>query len=431
MKRGPAREHLPSVPAQLLDYVRGLARFRAGRHALHLRLSKLQPHNRRDAHIRTAVNCLEVLVKHYEGRVFTLPSSDVVFFCHRADPRLIEESVKLIKYLFVDDPLAHDVPGEPSRFAAIYDVERSYEEVLAFAEGVFEAERRLKPGPAPAAQVERLPLDAHRLAEIVAAIEHANLANLLRCQPVCKLAPDGAPDVRFEEVYVSIGELRDVLLPDYELTSDIALFRYMTRALDRRVLNELAHGQQLGALQGSSININLATLLSQDFLDFDAGLRAGLRSSIVLELPFIDVLADFAAYRFASRFARDRGYRVCLDGIDYRHVPFLSAAHLAADFLKIGWSTSATAQISDEAASDLKRLVDEAGGGRVVLCRCDKPVAIRFGHTLGIELFQGRHVDALLAEGQTAHRVGTRKLNALVRRTASATAAGAFGVVGG
>jgi EAL domain-containing protein (putative c-di-GMP-specific phosphodiesterase class I) len=211
----------------------------------------------------------------------------------------------------------------------------------------------------------------------------------------------------------------------------VSLFRYMTRALDRRVLNELAHGQQLSALQGSSININLATLLSQDFLDFDAGLRAGLRSSIVLELQFVDVLADFGAYRFASRVARDRGYRVCIDGIDYRHVPFLNAAHLAADFLKIAWSTADTAHISDEAAADLKRLVGEAGGERVVLCRCDKPVAVRFGHTLGIQLFQGRHIDALLAEGQSAHRVGTRKLNALVRRAASAGASGAFGVVSG
>jgi EAL domain-containing protein (putative c-di-GMP-specific phosphodiesterase class I) len=420
----------PSAPALLLDYVRGLGRSRAGRYAVHLNLSKLQPHNRRDKHIRTAVNCLDVLVKHYEGRIFELPSSDVIFLCHRAEPRLVDEAVKLVKFLFVDDPFAQDSPGEASRFAVTYDLEQSYDKLLALAESIFETALRRPAGVAAPPPVSRLPLDARRLAEIIDAIGHANLANLLRCQPICRFGPDGKPDVRFEEVYVSIDELRDILLPDYDLASDRWLFRYLTRVLDRRVLNELTHGRHLGALGRSSINVNLATLLSQDFLDFDAGLRTGVRSSIVLELQFIDVLADFGAYRFASRVARDRGYQVCLDGVDYRQVAFLDAVHLAADFLKIPWNAAATAQISTEAAAGLQQLVRAVGGERVVLCRCDAPVALKFGRTLGIELFQGRHVDALLAAGGGAGRTGTRKLGPAPRRPAPGGPP-PFGVIGG
>ncbi|WP_164516573.1 hypothetical protein [Minwuia thermotolerans] len=34
----------------------------------------------------------------------------------------------------------------------------------------------------------------------------------------------------------------------------------------------------------------------------------------------------------------------------------------------------------------------------LILCRCDNAHAVEFGRSIGVSLFQGRHVDALLSE---------------------------------
>jgi hypothetical protein len=46
----------------------------------------------------------------------------------------------------------------------------------------------------------------------------------------------------------------------------------------------------------------------------------------------------------------------------------------------------------------LRAAVERAGGSRMVLSRVDTPEAVIFGQSLGIQLFQGRYVDQLVAE---------------------------------
>jgi hypothetical protein len=45
----------------------------------------------------------------------------------------------------------------------------------------------------------------------------------------------------------------------------------------------------------------------------------------------------------------------------------------------------------------MKELVEHCGRARVILSRIDNDSAVRFGHALGITLFQGRHLDTLVA----------------------------------
>ena len=41
-------------------------------------------------------------------------------------------------------------------------------------------------------------------------------------------------------------------------------------------------------------------------------------------------------------------------------------------------------------------LVKEMGKSRVILSRCDTPAAVRNGQEMGIAMFQGRYIDAML-----------------------------------
>ena len=114
----------------------------------------------------------------------------------------------------------------------------------------------------------------------------------------------------------------------------------------------------------------------------------------MVEFQTIDVFGDLGAFLFARDFLQANGHRVCLDGLDHHGLPMIDRAGLGLDLLKILWTP--TMAESGRAAA-LRAAVEAAGRARVILCRCDGPEAIAFGHDLGVTMFQGRAVDGLLS----------------------------------
>src|SRR3546814_14185496 len=78
----------------------------------------------------------------------------------------------------------------------------------------------------------------------------------------------------------------------------------------------------------SDLNINIASVLSQRFLEFDARLDKTRRNTIVIELQKVDIFADLARYLFTREFLLDRGYRICLDGLTALSLPFIDRQKL-------------------------------------------------------------------------------------------------------
>jgi hypothetical protein len=162
-----------------------------------------------------------------------------------------------------------------------------------------------------------------------------------------------------------------------------------------------------------SLNLNVATMLSQAFLDFDASLRPGARGTIVLEVQLIDAFADLAAFYFARDFAKERGYRVCLDGSTHLTLPYLERERLGVDLVKLSWRPDIADLHQSGRLGELRDAVAALGRTRSILCHCDTAQAIEVGQACGINLFQGRHVDRLLAAAsRSAPPPGTPRLAA-------------------
>ncbi|MBT5664966.1 MAG: hypothetical protein HOJ06_06470, partial [Rhodospirillaceae bacterium] len=89
----------------LLDYTQRLNRHRDERRAVHIHLSRLKPQNRREQHIRVAVNTFEDLVTQFDGQIFSLGNSDLVFICKSAKIKDIDDAVTKLRFLFSEDPL--------------------------------------------------------------------------------------------------------------------------------------------------------------------------------------------------------------------------------------------------------------------------------------------------------------------------------------
>jgi hypothetical protein len=103
------------------------------------------------------------------------------------------------------------------------------------------------------------------------------------------------------------------------------------------------------------------------------------------------------AYFFARDFLRERSYRVCLDGLNHTTLQFIDRERLGLDLIKLVWTPDMADDLTGKRQVELKELIQRTGRARVILCRCDSEDAIRFGQSVGIGMFQGRHVDKMLS----------------------------------
>lgn len=418
MRASAARqEALPSHEILLADYVERLARHLPGRRALHVHLSKLQPQNRRDHHIRIALNSFEPLVKRFDGQLFLLGSSDIVVVLKGATADELDEAVVRLRYFFSDDPLAAQEPeGESgdTPFCTRFDLATDYGALKRLSERVLRlADERKKQhrGSRNRAiglseeDAPRQPITPGRLGRLEESLAAMDISTLLRRQPICAIMPGAAPKLVFNELYVSIPDLRRRVMPDVDLVADKWLFQRLTLMLDQRLLATLPALEQ-GIATAVSVNVNIATLLSPQFLAFDNRFRAMTQKTVVFELQPADLFSDIASFMFVRDFLRERGYRVCLDGMNHLSFPLIRRDKLGVDLEKILWIADIDQDAQESRRQRFERAVREAGAARVILCHCDSPRAIEFGQSLGVTMFQGRYVDRLVTGSVGAEQGG-------------------------
>ena len=400
---------LPSPEAFLVDYVRRLERRRQGVGAVHVHISKLQNYNRREHHIRTCLTAFEELVPVVTGRLFVLTNQDIIFIFEQKYVDEVNAALFRLKFLFNDDPLLADSvapDGAPASFTDFFDVDKEYKDFLHLTQrlvrsnatrdkAVSEAAKRHN--DAPDQNQDGAPLTPKILSRIDEALRRADLSNLMRRQAICAVVGGAQPTPVFHELFISIRDLQHTLLPDINVTSNRWLFQHLTEILDRRMLSLLSRTNDTSVSGSVSINLNVSTLLSPEFLTFDSNVKAGQRGTIVLELQKIDIFADLGQFFFARDFCRDRGYRISIDGISHLSLPYINRNKLGLDTIKMMWSPEMK-DLPDEKVDEIREAIKVAGDTRVIMCRCDDQSAIDFGHSVNITMFQGRYVEHLLNE---------------------------------
>jgi hypothetical protein len=77
----------------------------------------------------------------------------------------------------------------------------------------------------------------------------------IRRQSVCAIIGKSRPQKVFDEVYVSIPDLREVFLPEVDLVSNPWLFWSLSETLDRRVLQTISHQDDKSLFGNFSISL--------------------------------------------------------------------------------------------------------------------------------------------------------------------------------
>ncbi len=385
--------------------------------AVCLAFSRLLEHYRSEHQIKIAVNLISDVVGDHEAYTFVCDDATIFILVRSASKALIDKLIFQLRYLFMDDPLAYDSNGEENpEFSKIYDLDRHFDDFLQIAKsrltrrikhsgGRGESDMAGKPSaplpeekgkPAAAAKSSIKSLTAQSLAHIERDLHNADLSKVLRRQPICAAVPGANIRRVFDELYINIGHLRKLLGQDIDLLSSRWLFKYLTQILDDRMLHLLQRSPTRYLDSPISLNLNIHTLLSERFSEFDASIKPSVKVSIVIEIQLADVFNDMSAFLAAKDIVQKLGYRVCLDGVTEMSFSQINRKKLGFDLVKLQWNAAEASELSSEDNQELLAAVRECGVNRVILTRCDDVRAIEFGQALGISLFQGRYLDSLV-----------------------------------
>jgi hypothetical protein len=348
------------------------------RRALLLRTDVLPPSLSRPQHLRRAREALDPLLMADRGRCHELSSGRIVISWRGDAPKLMRETVDALDSLLREDPF--DAPGI-NQLIGWYDLPADGAKLLREASVGMEP---IPAAPTPAPMVEPVfdmamplePLDTAALERLEQSLALADLSRFARRRAISHLTAQGMM-LAWEERTLSIPELIATVAPGCDVKSDPWLFRRLTRLLDRRMLSILSNTEELRDAGPFGITLNVASVLSSEFLRFDAGLPGALRNRIVISLLPADIAADAGAYAFARNFARGRGYRICLRAVTASLLPALDLAALELDLVQLVWSAS-IGRLSE---------LPSSGGARWIMGRPCTDEAVKWGVQAGIGLF--------------------------------------------
>lgn len=391
----------PTEELMLVDLTQRLERMRVGRSAVHIHLSGLsQAYNSND-YIRIATKSFSNNVSGLEGHLFVLEDEDLIFIVKDAAPTILEQAVKKIESLFLQDPItAPTNQAGDSAFCNRYDLEKNYDDFLILAQDKLRKaqQRREKKGEnKPIAYKKRSEgLGPATLGAIEKSLQNIDVSNLIRRQTVCTVIDKHPPQTLFEEVFISLNELETLISPGTDIDSDLWLFRYLTKILDIRMLRMLTR-DGVTTTRPFSINLNISSVLTTEFTRFQNTIAPQLKDRLVIELNKLDVFANMGEFLFARDFLHDAGFRICLDGLTHHTMPYYDREKLGFDLVKLFWAPNAVDTMPSNNINAMRNVIIDTGQAHTILCRCDNERAIETGQELGIVMFQGRHIDKLIA----------------------------------
>lgn len=379
---------------ELLDTIERGGRTPAGRTAVHLHLSRLLPGNRHPAHLRIAARLFAPLETAHHIGVFPLSNGDIVVLGRDMPEDEVERIVHRVRALFEKDPLAFQTfdDDEDDPFVTWYAFEVDYDELRDVARRLLtEAERRRaeqrqaeKP-PAP-----MTPADLDAFTNTLATFD---VRPMLRRQPCIRIQTKEA-EILFEEIFISMADVRQAIAPDIDLFADRWLFQDLSRMLDARLLDGLPQTDAVTKPARLSLNLNLESLDSREFQGVLSVLAE--KQKLVVEVQVIDVFTNLQRFQTARDRLRADGHAILIDGLHPAVLGALDLKLLDPDMVKIAWHPELAAPQHPRKSEEFSELVKTFGSHRVVLARCDNETAVMWGLSKRITAFQGRFLDAVL-----------------------------------
>jgi len=375
----------------LLDAAERIGRMREGRSAVQIHLSGLLPANREEGRIRIAFRLFEAMINAYRGQIFLLSTSDIMLLCKDTPLADLDAIIFKLRALFATDPLTYaESPEGGDRFVSYYDLEADFDAFFALC-GQLAADAKRQIAEKRTLQLPQT-LEAGTLAALIERIGTVDIGGIVRRQPCVRVSDRSTADVVFQEFFMSIMDLQKVLAPDVNLLSNRWLFQHLSQVLDLKVVSTLQAAGFRSLPVAFSLNLNMSTVESAVFQQFEAALRG--RAGLVVEFQVVDIFNNLDGFFRARDRLREHGHKSLLDGLTPVTLQFLDGELFDTDYLKLSWSGDLT---DDIRTAEIHNALVPVGFDRVILSRCDSETAVSWGLSQGIRMFQGRFLDSMIA----------------------------------
>lgn len=392
---------------KLVEIVGGISEEAISWRAVCFYFDKLLEQYRNQYQLQIAVNLLGDLLAEHDGGIFVSFDHVIILVCRNISKNKIDKAVFQLRYLFIDDPLAYESNGEENPdFCRVFDLGKEYAEFYQLCRKKLSQSKRIGQD---SQEAENFVMVADKGGDkasqgftpaMLARIEHdlnkADLSRVLRRQPVCALTDNKNIRKVFDEYYIHISHLRQMLNVKMDFFSNRWLFSYLTQILDERMLDLLSMSPLRYLDSPVSLNFNIETLLSKKFKDFDSLIKPLIKFSIVIEIQIGDVFSDIRAFAAARNILQKLGYKICVDGLTNLSIVQIDREKLGFDFAKLQWNADLEEDIGASENQRIMNTVRNFGYNRVILSRCDNVQAVNYGQAMGINLFQGRFIDGLI-----------------------------------
>ena len=230
-------------------------------------------------------------------------------------------------------------------------------------------------------------------------LSQSDISPLIRRQSVCAVVGGSRPTELFENIYVSVPDLKKALCPDVDVFESPWLFDKLMETVDKRMLENVSQHDSGSFRKNFSIDICVSTLLTKDFEKFNSGLDPKLKSSVLLEIKQRDIFSNLSAFLAAKSYIISEGFRFCIDAVTADSLAFINREKLGASFIKLKWDENLLAE--NEAFS---KALQDNNPANIILYDVDSAKAIDWGQKQEINIFQGYYVQKLLYQNPKTHR---------------------------
>ncbi len=415
-----------NIEILLRDYLKKISMGYQDFSCVHIRSSEFTADNKKEHKIKLMEDSLKSLSELGKCRFFHIFNEDFFVFFQEKHKDEMNTVLLKIKFYFADDKNIKEKNISLFTFYSIDKDVKELEEVIKSSitndenyietagEYRFTDVNAKKSSPFPSTFIEedvkptvlKKTLTPEVLGRIENSLKQVDFSSIIRRQSVCAIFGKSFPQPLFDEVFVAISDLQEILMPDINISSSPWLFKHFTEVLDKGVLLSVGKHDYGSLKMEFSMNLNTATILSSDFGRFDDKINPSVKSTIVLELHPSDVFSDLHTFILARDYAKSKGYRICVDNMSIDLMRYLDKDRLGVDMVKLFWSPEFYKK-AEENKNMVIDLVKEYGEDRVVLSRVDDAMGVDIGQSVGISLFQGRHINSILSSDPRKRRVGS------------------------
>jgi hypothetical protein len=388
--------------------------------------------------LRLARSILGDAAQRYEGQVFNLRNGDMALLCRHGGRPVEAAGTLAVEPATLPGVLSRLFHADTSMLISVWPVPTQRDLLLAYAADRLAEVRPTasshgsRPAVGPAAS-PAIPVPEHGLTgsptgspaidasgatatidAIGTLLAGTRLTDLMHRQTAIRLSQqDGTVQPLFRELSFSVSALEQRIAglgQPGQAGADPFLFRHLAARLDTRMLStllrEIGRGGPLDAAASGTgvalhLNLTLPTIRSDAFSRLLSAVGEA-DGQLGVEISFVEVCADPAAWRHAREITARHGVTLVLDGVSPLALRLTRPWLLQPDLVKFEWLPRLPTAEGIEQAQ-IQEGIQMLDPDRIVLHRAETEAALTWGQSQGISRFQGRHVDAMLGAGRILH----------------------------